>query len=350
MAGPSFREKTKSYVDECWLVPCKDNMVWVYYAGINTQVEIQKRRLNAAEWKAAFLQYNDPHYGTLEGLYLIKTASLGRVKSGIFDADKYPERIMLSSWFDKKDKENANPEVLAQNPPYNGLNDCAHFVTESLAAGGINVRTRGVPQLLSLLRGLADTKTLALTVPVNLADNIVKAGIMDVGDVIIYSLTPTDHHHSTVYMGNEKIAMHTWANHPDHPTLKGDWKASATKDHPLVTLIHFGRDDSPAVLRLSLIGWWEVLVPATGQKYYYFFKQNGWAGWTGRPPRSINHPIAGAEGTGYWFEQGMSIKICWTKTGSFEKYDSVSPVNVSSFTGKWFGSRGVTDIKMSKLS
>ena len=348
MAG-SFRQAIKAYVDENWTVPCKDNLAYVYYAGINTQKEIQDRRLNPGDWKAAFLLYDDPKYTKLEGLYLISSANLARVKAGTLDANQYPERIMLSSWFDAADKDAANPEVMAQKPKYNGLNDCAHFVTESLAAGGVHVRTTGVPQLLSMLRGLADTKTLALTVSAGLADNIVKAGIMDVGDVILFSLTPTDHHHSTVYMGKEKIAMHTWANHPNHPTRKGDWKPSASKDHPLVTLIHFGRDDAPAVLWPFLVGWWAVTVPATGQKYWYYFKQNGWAGWTSRQPPSVNHPIIGQEGMGYWFEQGMNVKICWTKTGSFETYDSVRPTDVGSFTGKWFGSQGVNDIQMTKL-
>jgi hypothetical protein len=349
MGSAIDRDKVKSYVDRNWMVPCEDNLVWVYYTSINVLAETQKRKLSPADWKAAFLQYPDPKYTALEGLYLINTSSLGRVKTGVFDATKYPERVMLSSWFDKNDKNNGNAEVTSQSPPYNGLNDCAHFATESLNAGGIDVRTTGVPTLLQSLRRRADTQTLALTVSADVADNIVKAGIMEAGDVIIYSLTPTDHHHSTIYVGNEKIAMHTWANHPDHPSIHGDWKKSATADHPLVTLIHFA-DDSPGPLWMLLQGWWEVTVTATGQKYYYFFKPDGWAGWTSKPPSSVNHAIVGPEGKGYWFEDGMTIKVCWTETGSFERYDSVSPLNVSSFVGKWFGSEPAKDIKMSKMS
>src|ERR1700693_4641907 len=138
----TFRDQIKAYVDERWMVPCKDGIVWVYYAAIDTNAQIAKQRqATKKEWVAAFLQYADPTYGSLEGLYLIPPADLGKVKAGQFDANLFKDRKMISSWYDKADKNNFNPEVMAQKPEYNGLNDCAHFVTQSLAAGGIHVET-----------------------------------------------------------------------------------------------------------------------------------------------------------------------------------------------------------------
>jgi hypothetical protein len=251
---------------------------------------------------------------------------------------------MISSWYDLKDKNGANPEVIAQKPKCNGLNDCAHFVTESLAAGGINVRTTGVPQLLGMLRGLADTKTLALTVAVDAAERIVKAGIMDVGDVIIYSLTPTDHHHSVVYMGGEKIAMHTWANHPRHPTRQGDWKASASEDHPLVTLIHFGRDDGIPAAGTWLSGWWQVLW--RGTTYYYYFDAKGHVGYTKQAPANTSQPLYSPESRGYWFQIGFNIKNCWTRTGSLEVFTILPPTARDYMEGTWNGTEPLVADKM----
>ena len=237
----SFRDQIKAYVDGHWMVPCQDGLVWVYYAAIDTNAEIAKHKKGGV---AVFLQYADATYGSLEGLYLVPAADLPRVKSGKFDASLYPNRKMISSWYDNSSKNTFNPEVQTQNPPYNGLNDCAHFVTQSLAAGGIHVETTGVPTLFNKLYARGDTKTLAKTVDAATAEVIINSGIMKVGDVVMYA-KGKELHHSVVYMGSGKIAMHTWANHPDHPTLHGDWKASATEDHPLVTLIHFSRDDIP---------------------------------------------------------------------------------------------------------
>src|SRR5262245_1275210 len=282
---PSFRDRIKAYVDDHWMVPCKDGIVWVYYAGIDTRAEIAKhKKATKKDWAAAFLQYADPTYGSLEGLYLIPPGDLARVKAGRFDASSYPDRKMVSSWYDNAAKNTSNAEVLSQKPAYHGLNDCAHFATQSLAAGGIHVETTGVPTLFNSLRALADTKTLAKTVTAAAAENIIKSGVMKAGDVIIYS-KGAEHHHSVVYMGNARIAMHTWANHPDHPALHGDWKASATDDHPLVTLIHFGRDDPPIPPNSGMLGWWEVLW--RGTTYYYYFEKSGRVAWTQQKPANL---------------------------------------------------------------
>ncbi len=37
---PSFRDQIKTYVDDQWTVPCKDGIVWVYYAAIDTKGSI----------------------------------------------------------------------------------------------------------------------------------------------------------------------------------------------------------------------------------------------------------------------------------------------------------------------
>ncbi len=335
---PSFRDQIKTYVDGHWMVPCQDGIVWTYYTGIDTKAQVAKqKKATSKDWAAAFLRYPDPTYVTLEGLYLIPAGDLAKVKAGQFATASYPDRKMISSWFDKNDKNNYNPEVTAQKPEFNGLNDCAHFVTQSLAAGGVHVETTGVPTLFNSLRALADTKTLAKTVPAAVAKSIVNSGIMKVGDVIIYS-KGAEHHHSVVYMESGKIAMHTWANHPSHPEFKGDWEASATADHPLATLIHFGRDDPPPPIApaTSMVGWWKVLW--RGTTYYYHFDKSGRVGWTKNRPANPKQPLSVPGGRGYWFQDPVRVSICWTDTGSFEVLAARPPRAGTHMEGTWNGS------------
>lgn len=121
----TFREQIVSFVDDNWMVPCRDGLVWVYYGAINTQAKIAaQKKATGRDFVPAFLRYPDAKYGSLEGLYLIPAADLAKVKGGQFDVAKFPDRKMLSSWFDKADKDGSNPEVLAQKPADNGLNDC----------------------------------------------------------------------------------------------------------------------------------------------------------------------------------------------------------------------------------
>lgn len=329
----SFRDDIKAYADKHWLIPCQDDAVWTYYTAINTKQEIAKRKLSPTEWTAIFLLYDGEKKGVswkLEGLFLVKTINAPMAKARKLEASAFPERIMISSWYDKQ-----GDEKLTITPPFHGLNDCAHFVTECLAAGGVNVRTMRVPDLLKSLRDLADTKTLALTVPADAAERIIKSKIMKAGDVIIYSLNANSHAHSVVYMDNEKIAMHTSANHPDHPSIGGKWKESVTDDHPLVTLIHFGRDDGTPAAGPLLAGWWKVMWRST--PYYYFFEKNGKVSYTKKAPASTSQPIVAPDGKGYWFWAPLTIKICWTGTGSLEELTFRPTMPDTHLEGTWNG-------------
>jgi hypothetical protein len=334
----SFREKIVSFVDDNWMVPCRDGRVMVYYGPINTQAKIAaQKKATGKDWAAAFLRYPDPKYGTLEGLYLIPAADLAKVKGGQFDVAKYPDRKMLASWFDKADKDNSNPEVIAQKPADNGLNDCAHFVTQSLAAGDIHAETNGVTTLFNTLRAMSDTKTLAKTVDAGIAENIINAGIMKPGDVIIYSKLNgkvMEHHHSVVYMGSGKIAMHTWANHPKHPDLHGDWKASVTDDHPLVTLIHFGRDDKAIASDSRMPGWWKSSFMAM-PFFYYYFEKTGRVARTDKAPANLKQPPPLPASRGYWFEDAHRIMICWPETGLLELLSVKPPRLDTHLEGMW---------------
>ena len=342
MSFSDQRDKIAGYADERWMVPCKDGLVWVFGGTINTNSQIAKhKQVTKKDWAAAFLQYADPTYTSLEGLYLIPVADLARVKTGQFDASSYPDRKMISSWYDIADKNNLTPDVLAQKPEANGLNDCAHFVTQCLAAGDIHMETTWVPALFNSLSARA--KMLAKMVTDAEAENVVKSGVMKKGDIILYS-KGADHHHSVVYMGSAQISMHTWANHPNHPTLHGDWKASATSDHPLVTLFHFGDDDTAIPPNSPMLGWWKVLW--NGAPFYYYFDKTGRVGWTRQPPANLHLPLSAPGGQGFWFVEPTRIGICWTNTGSFETLMIRPPQSDTHMEGKWNGTDQLTADKM----
>ena len=339
----AFREDIRAYADDCWTVPCKDGLVWVYYSKIDTTTAIKKHnKATKKDWAAAFLLYADGAAGKVEGLYLIPSADVARVKAGKnLDAASHANRKMIASWYDGASKNKSNAEVLAQKPAYHGLNDCAHFVSECLLAAHINVKSRGAGDLLRKLRNLKDTKTLALVVKVAAAERIINSGVMKVGDVVIHTSTKGVHHHSAVFMGiangSAKIAEHTSANHPRHPTEHGNFMAD-----DLVTLIHFGRDDPPINPASSMRGWWKVLC---GKKtYYYHFEKDGRVGWTKN--KRVRKPVSQLTGKGYWFQEPRRVVICWTRTGTFEVLLAARGQAVTHIEGKM---NGLTKIVADKI-
>jgi NlpC/P60 family len=229
---------------------------------------------------------------------------------------------MIASWHDDASEDTANPEVKAQKPRFHGLNDCAHFVTRSLRAGDIHVETPSVPRLFERLRARSDTKTLAKTVTAHQAEHTIDSGIMKPGDVIIYSTGTTHHHHSAVYMGDGKIAMHTWANHPDNPETKGDWESPGVDDDERVTLIHFSSDDPAIPPESGMFGWWKVCW--FGEEFFYLFEKTGRVLWSRMEPKNHKLAIAVPGGRGYWFQDADRVAMCWTDTGTFEEL-SIGP-------------------------
>jgi hypothetical protein len=337
-----FRTKIKEYADKYWFTACEDGTVWTANQAINISAEIAKRPgCKTGKWSAAFLRYEEVGGVRAEGLYLIDAANLAKVK-GTTHAENYPERKMLCSWDDVEKNNRVN--LADKVAPYFGLNDCSHYVSQCLKAGGIHVETLSAPMLFNNLRARADTKTLALTVDKEKAKLIVHSGVLNVGDVFVFSLTPTDHHHAAIYLGfvngEPRITMHTHSNHPDRtdPTFSRDWENSANSSHPLVTLIHFN-DDPIQLLGAPLLGWWKV---TWRQKiYFYFFDGDGRVSYTTQKPTNWGvKPAVDRNQKGYWFvNSSMKASICWPVSGSLEtinigSLNSSVPGSVS-IKGRW---------------
>lgn len=335
------RANIVSYANQYWFQPCRDGKAWLANEPVVIVNEIARRKLSPADWVGAFLGYDGfskPNAGgtrsqwLLEGLYLVRRGDAGRLR-GDRKAASYPDAIMLASWYD-----NRGDEGLTNPPRYNGLNDCAHFVTECLANGGENgLRTVSVPALLNSLTAHSGTKTLARFTSQANAQRIMDVGLLKEGDVLIFSKTVNKHGHSTIYLGRGKMAMHTYANHPDCTERgNGDWTNSMTAEHDMVTLIHWGGDDVYTNASNSVLGYWRVLW--RGAVYYYYFARAGRASYSKAKPGNLAAQPASAEGRGHWFEAASGVNISWTVTGSLESFMAPTMFTGSVMAGTWNGS------------
>src|SRR5262249_7999447 len=204
--------------------------------------ECRLRKLDPAQWVGRFLWYDRPG-SFAEGLFLVPAAvaSPAAMKARGFHSRHYPDKVFLCSWSDNK-----KDAVDGQTPPYTGLNDCSHFVSDCLQKAGVDAWALNAPDLVRRLRARADTKTLCFQVNKEAARRVINSGLLTPGDVIAFS-DWTGFRHATLYVGGRMIAMHTSANHPDGDPvyLRNDWagpnnwEASAHDAHPNVTLIHF---------------------------------------------------------------------------------------------------------------
>lgn len=322
------------HADKYWAEVCEDGKVVTHKHLIVIKDEYKNFNISPDQWQAVFLKY-DKDAAQSEGLFFVqkndsRTALAVRNANGFheraFDnmVDRSPGWKFICSWRDAG-KDNLR---FGMEPKYTGLNDCAHFVSECLSKAGLNVGDPEVNKLLKNIEATGKAKTLVQLTDKERARRILQSGIMTPGDVLAFGKTGKGHKHSTLYLGDEKIAMHTYINHPDlnnnllvkQDSLTGkksNWETASNDAHPLVTLVHFSYDDliSPISPRL---GWWKV--QWQGQNYYYYFNKNGSIGYIKREPRNTKLPPPYLDGSGFWFELSTNLVICWTATGNLEVF------------------------------
>jgi len=307
-----------AHADTFWFRPCADDTVWTKTRAISLSQEARSFNKNPAEWVGRFLFMDDGAFLT-EGLYLIPAvrASLGELRAKGFRSDEFSDRKFICSWYDAGATDDDGLK-----PKYHGLNDCAHFVSECMKAAGLGaVATTSAAQLVANLRARADTKTLALNVSRSAAKRIVNSDVMTPGDVIAFS-DGSRFRHTTLFLGDKKIAMHTNINHPTLNVIRNveegeNWMKSANTTHPLVTLIHFNYRDLDPALASWLPGWWEMVTG--GRPFFYHFTATGKAAWTSQRPSALNSPPTQPGGTGYWFVNSEGdVNVCWRDTGSLD--------------------------------
>ena len=320
------RGAVKSHADAYWYRPCRDGKVWLDSRTLDVSNELKSRGLSSSDWTAVFLNYDAQRY--IDGLFLVRSALVSQLPGIQYYAPALPSSdcIPLQLW--------------------PGLNDCAHFASECLNAGGVHVSDLRVGDLIRKLRDRADTKTLAYFVDLASAKRIVDSGIMQVGDIVAFGTASKTfvHGHSTIYMGGGKVANHTHLNHPSFTGGggygSGVWQAYAAPStkHPLIILIHFS--DGDAIRPDAMVGWWKMTWRSA--TYYYYFEKNGRAFWGRQAPASRAQGPASYEGKGYWFDFNTGVKITWTMSGSLE----VHTRNADRLTGTLNDGETITGTKM----
>jgi hypothetical protein len=212
---------------------------------------------------------------------------------------------------------------------WDGLGDCAHFLSRCLTAGGIrDLRTDWVPFVNSFLRNLSFSKTVGGEIPADRAKRIVDKGVMKKGDVILYIAPPGGelgggYVHSAIFVSDSTISCHTKSRFDE------SWDAPHKDENFTYTLIHFGHDDPINPQDSKLSGWWEVTWRS--DSYFYFFER-GRVWYTKSRPTSTARPFT--KDSGYYFGRLTStFLICWTGTGTVE--DFTMGADEQSLTGKW---------------
>jgi hypothetical protein len=309
-----------NHANNYWYRSCADNQVWTPNVPVNINRECRGRNLDPAQWVGRFLVYERSE-GLAEGLFLVPAAvaSPATMKARGYRSRNFPDKVFLCSWSDNKKDVSEG-----QTPPFTGLNDCSHFVSECLKMGGIGVWALNAPDLVKRLRGRTDTRTLCLQVDKERARWIINAGLLTPGDVIAFS-DWTGFRHATLYLGGRMIAMHTSANHPDGDPMyqrsdgvgANNWEGSAHASHPNVTLIHFTHNDRDTRPLTWAHGWWKIIGP--GKLFFYYLSPEGMAFWVNKAPTKVTGAPEQPGGRGFWFTNAEgNIHITWRDTGTLE--------------------------------
>lgn len=290
------RDAAFKYAETHWNVPCDDGMLWLSNEGLSIARERVKHAAPAKDgWEPMFVKGDgtDP-----------EKAVFRRTVSGV------TEEKLISPW--------------------DGLADCAHYLSRCLTAGGAKIAERGVRELVQTLQSRSDTKTLCERAPRAGAQRVIDSGIFKKGDMVGYfNVDPAGDYggrqsytHSTMYVGKLDAAglggvtCHTVARFPPHSWVNDSWWLH---DGYTYTLIHFSSDDaSVKAVGAFLQGWWKHVYGARTEYYYIF--ADGRARYTLKAPKSNRETLYSGDGSAYWFVDGSKVTFIWRKTGTVETW------------------------------
>jgi hypothetical protein len=231
------------------------------------------------------------------------------------------------------------------------LEDCAHFLSQCLKAGGLGIREQwSVPMLINELtagedgRARPTAKRLCEKVSRAVAQKIIDAGLLHIGDMIGYFKPATkpgeksEYAHSAMFCGKGSngvgsVTCHTASRFVGltHPDLKDEW--FLRNPNFSFTLLHIPRaSESTATIGSGIAGWWQVTFGA--KSVFYFVRADGRAVRTGKAPKDAKPPavIGAGDSHGYWFESHGKVTICWRSDGSLVTLDAHAGANPSHVT------------------
>jgi hypothetical protein len=281
------------HAETYWWQPCKDNWVWVKRDLIDLNKEIKKH----AGYVPVFLWYPAQNTtvsanGMWETLCLVPKAAADKIVKLPHEkrllADFAKDAILLASF--KDDYKDENLTVFPKQPPYVGLNDCTHFTSECLIAGGVPFKgpmdssRRGAKECVEYLRTLGDVTTLCYDAEHDDVKAVVDAGIIREGDVLAYHTGKDPAHHTVPFVGPGTVTMHTWR--ADSRPWDNPWDVDMRGER--YSLLHFKDDKFTTPEAKAFLGWWKVDVkgdPKRAKPEYYHFGDTGALAMTIKAPK-----------------------------------------------------------------
>jgi hypothetical protein len=223
------------------------------------------------------------------------------------------------------------------------LEDCAHFMSQCLGAGGIREFDPAVGGLLSKLQARSDTRTLGTRLSRDQGQHLIDNDVLKAGDLVFYfkkSGEPGEpfvnsYSHSAMFVGRSpgtdglqgRITCHTFSRFPGStPSFFSDaWHLHPPNDRYAYTFIHFSDDDPPRAPLLQrskdLPGWWQLDgVPPVFQ----YIDPNGTSYFTTtRPsPRTAKPPEAEKA---WWFVRDPNqVVFVWRKSGTVDVWTAAA--------------------------
>jgi hypothetical protein len=361
-----FREDIVRYADTNWGQVCSDQVVYVRGGGGASYVDANGKlsissclshfKKTSPLWWPVFLDYDTTYRGKprrSEGLFLIEMSKV----SIALDTWSYQEpalstAIPVATFHDVPSDEEPLMPAGTRPGPY-GLNDCTHFTSQCLLAGGLSSSLASIDarEFFDKLYASSATKSLARIVPRAQAVPIIGATTSPFkkGDVLIYSDSSGNCSHAVIHLGGGRIAQHSLSLHPNHPKLgaNASWtKLHNDSDHSHVTLYHLNGDDPTGAIPW-LSGWWNVS-GGGATRYYYFDYAKGTVAYVTAVPSTTAAPASPTD-RGYWFDEGTSFSACWRSMGDFERFSFTKGTSPASVTGtRVSGVTGTTTVVATK--
>jgi len=302
---PFNRNNAVKFADKHWNIPADDGIFWLSNQGVVIEQVRQKNVIGTPFWQRA------PAADGWQPFFV--------------DDGNGGEKAVFRRVFNGKTEE-----ILIN--PWEGIADCAHFLSRCLTAGGVKVEQRGVPGLVNALQARSNTKTLCERVPKEAGQRVIDTGIFKPGDMIGYfNVDPKgdyggrrEYAHSAMYVGkiggktDGGITCHTICRFPGRSWVEDSWWLKPP-GHYTYTLIHFSDDDlapNPGKTD-ALAGWWRL--DYSGKTEYYLIQKTGSAQYTKRAPLKGERLVRAPEGSAYWFMAvSGEIAFMWRKTGTVE--------------------------------
>jgi hypothetical protein len=296
------RRAAIGYAKKYWNRVCDDDLIGAHPRTISVTQKRKELHAPAPRWEAVFVDY--PY-----------SAQVPAEKAVFRDIHGIEPNKDIQLW--------------------EGLLDCAHYLSRCLTAEGIPMQVYGVAELVKTLKARRDTKTLAEKVSRVQGQRVVDCGILKPGDMIGYFNTnPHGYHagrygHSGMYVGKDDDSLGGMTCHttcrfsgkrfPDGYAFGDSWYLHDPEpegDSFLYTFIHFSDDDQPLTGTIvnALPGWWKLEVGRTTA--YYHVTRSGTAGYSsGAPRREFDQPPRGND-SAYYFRDGSKIIFIWRQTGN----------------------------------